>query len=207
MITVSFHNGNVSGDLVRAQKAVFDHFGYTDHLQIHTNLSHGEAIDEWLNTRHWDEVAIFDIDCIPLNNNWHHHAHILLANGYLYGVAQKANHIPGSEIYIGPAFVCFDRIWYETHDKPSFVADSKGDVGYRLTQASGPGSKRMLWPIHAEEPKWDLDGVLSFGLGTTYALAGEIEGIIYHAFESRFQHGSTSRFIEKCKEVINGNSI
>jgi hypothetical protein len=130
MITVSFHNGNVSGDLVRAQKAVFDHFGYTDHLQIHTNLSHGEAIDEWLNTRHWDEVAIFDIDCIPLNPVILVEAEEKAKEGRLFGIEQSANHL-SNERYVGAPFICFGRSLWASIGKPSFKETKTEDVTFR----------------------------------------------------------------------------
>lgn len=198
MITVSFHNGNVSGDLVRAQKAVFDHFGYSDHLQIHTNLSHGEAIDEWLNTRHWDEVAIFDIDCIPLNFFAFSNAAMFLSYDRLFGIAQSANHL-NSEKYVGAPFIVFGRSLWEAIGKPSFKETKTEDVAGHFTRQAILWHKKVeyLYPTHCEEPRWKLPDGTPFGLGTTY------EGQIYHAFESRFQHGSTSRFIEKCKEVIN----
>lgn len=199
MITISFHNGNVSGDLVRAQKSVFDHFGYTDHLQIHTNLSHGEAIDEWLNTRHWDEVAIFDIDCIPLSKKALLNIDLWQLNHTLYGIEQSANHL-SNESYIGAPCISFTRNIWEQMGRPSFRETSTEDVaGYVTRKAKEYGIRIVkIKPTHCEEPKWMLPDGTAFGLGTTY------EGQIYHAFESRFQHGSTSRFIEKCKEVVDG---
>lgn len=197
MITVSFHNGNVSGDLVRAQKAVFEHFGYKDHLQIHTDLPHGMAIDEWLNTRHWDHVAIFDIDCVPLSGEIFEILESRKDTEGLYGIAQSANHLASQE-YVGPPFISFNRQTWEKMGRASFRETQFEDVGGYFTRvATMEGiEKVMLMPSHCEEPKWKLPDGTPFGLGTTY------EGQIYHAFESRFQHGSTSRFIEKCKEII-----
>jgi hypothetical protein len=199
MITVSFHNGNVSGDLVRAQKAVFDHFGRKDHLQIHTELPHGAAIDEYLNTRFWDEIAIFDIDCIPMNPVILLEAEEKAKEGRLFGIEQSANHL-GNERYVGAPFICFGRSLWESIGKPSFKETKTEDVAGFVTRCAYWNQKKVeyLSPIACEEPRWKLPDGTVFGLGTTY------EGYIYHAFESRFQHGSTSRFIEKCKEVING---
>lgn len=207
MITVSFHNGNVSGDLVRAQKAVFDHFGYTDHLQIHTELSHGEAIDQWLNTRHWDHVAIFDIDCIPL----HPRLYDFIRTGELYdghslfGIAQSANHLSG-EKYVGAPFISFRRKMWEEIGKPSFKETATEDVAGHVSREAQRLGKNLkyLEPIHCEQPRWLLPDGTAFGYGTTYDRFGDERSRVYHAFESRFQHGSTSRFIEKCKEVIDG---
>lgn len=199
MISVSFHNGNVSGDLVRAQKAVFDHLGYTDHLQIHTELPHGEAIDNWLNSRYWDKVAIFDIDCIPLDRNILPYAETAVDRG-LFGVAQAANHLTG-RLYVGAPFICFSRETWEYVGRASFKETPREDVAGWFTRACDAAGVHIeyLFPFHVEKPIWELDGHGMFGYGTTY------EKGIYHAFESRFQHESTSRFIQKCKEIIDGN--
>lgn len=198
MISVSFHNGNVSGDLVRAQKAVFDRWGI-DHLQIHTNLQHGEAIDEWLHARYWDKVAIFDIDCIPLDPNIMHYAEKAVEDKLL-GIAQAANHLTG-KVYVGAPFICFSRALWEATGRTSFKETKTEDVAgqfTRVVQAMGHQVEYLL-PIHVENPIWKLDHLGMFGHGTTYQKG------IYHAFESRYQHESTSRFIMKCNTIINGN--
>lgn len=197
MITVSFHNGNVSGDLVRAQKAVFDSHGL-EHLQLHTDLSHGQAIDDYLNNRYWNEIAIFDIDCIPLDKEVLNYAQEAVKRG-LFGVAQAANHLTG-KMYVGAPFVCFTRELWEAVGRTSFKETATEDVGGQFTRMVEKTDYLIeyLMPFHCETPLWNLEHLGVFGHGTTYQRG------IYHAFESRFQHGSTSRFIEKCKEVIDG---
>src|SRR5687767_6243318 len=103
MKIVSFHNGNIDPEIIKYQKLVFEHFGYKVN-QVYTKLPHGEAIDAYLK-RPFDEIAIFDIDCIPLVPEWQHEE---LMGYAIYGAAQQANHIPGSGIYCSPAFMCFD---------------------------------------------------------------------------------------------------
>lgn len=127
------------------------------------------------------------------------------------GVAQQANHIPNSGVYLSPACISFSESTYIHLGKPSFKPDEFGDCGYLVTKrAKELGVKMfMTWPIDVEVPKWDLGESACFGLGTTYGTINcetkEMFPVIYHAFESRMGNGGM--FVRKCKEVLNGNSI
>lgn len=203
MKIVSFHNGNLNPDIIKYQRLVFEHFGYQVE-QVETGLPHGEAIDEYLK-KPFDKIAIFDIDCIPLNNDWHRRAF----DGKVYAAAQQANHIKGTGVYASPAFMCFDTFIYNALKHPSFKAHAKGDVGSMVTIQLEKLGKHpdLLWPIHVKVPKWDLGVNSCFGLGTTYGTRLIKERIhkpeVYHAFESRMGNGQM--FIDKCKEVLSGN--
>lgn len=201
MKAVTFYHDNMPPEIVQAQKSVFDHFGIPIE-QVKTELTHGEAIDHWLQTNEWDEVAIFDIDCIPLNAGVLMHAwHRLYQEKGLnfYGGAQRANHIEGSEVYVAPAFCCFSKPVWKLSGTPSFKDIPGFDVGaYFSKEASTVANMLTLRPSHVEVEKWDLyPPEVRFGLGTTWG------NEVYHAFESRFNKNSQSRFIKKCKEVIN----
>lgn len=214
MQAISFYNSNINPEIVRYQARVFKHFGI-DLLQFEYNTehSHGFAIDWWLKERwswiKWDDLAIFDIDCIPLHAEVLAHAEAMIDEGWLYGAAQKANHIPNSEIYCSPAFCCFTREAYERAGKPTLCEMPGHDVGgYFTNEMVRVGHRaKLLWPTHVENPVWDLTEKVKFGHGTTYGKpsadwlpAGQ--GDVYHAFESRFNHESASRFIAKCKEIL-----
>lgn len=190
MKIVSFHNGNIDPEVIKYQRLVFEHFGY-EIEQVETNLPHGEAIDEYLK-KPFKQIAIFDIDCIPLTFEW-----MDVFAGKFAGAAQQANHI-NKEIYISPAFICFTQGIYKSLGKPSFAPDEFGDVGYKVTEAANRKDipYGLIWPTHVEVPKWDLGKNSCFGLGTTYS------DMIYHAFESRMGNGGM--FVRKCKEVLNG---
>lgn len=204
MIAVSFYNDNINPLIAEYQRKVFDHFGLPliQH-KYNVDHSHAFAIDWWLRERWkhhgYDNIAMFDIDCIPLNEGVLKDADVIVNDGWLYGAAQKANHIPNSDVYCSPAFCCFSHKAYMRAKSPSFSETSHHDVGGHLTNEfirSGHRA-RLLWPSHVENPLWDLQlGRIKFGHGTTY------NNTVYHAFESRFNHESTSRFITKCKEVI-----
>lgn len=192
---ISFHNGNLHPDIIKYQKKVFD-FLKLPLIQIHTQLSHPYAIDNWLNNNNWDVVTIFDIDCIPLDPEPLLLAYIKARDGVVYGAAQQANHIPESGIYASPAFISFSRDTLDKMNRPSFMHSEFGDVGHELTLYAPLHNVevKLIWPIHVEVPKWSLGKASTFGLGTTYQTG------IFHAFESRM--GNNDIFVNKCKEVL-----
>lgn len=196
---VSFHNGNLNPELIEMQKKVFEHFEIPLE-QIKTDFSHPAAIDWYLDKHEWDAVVIFDADCIPLNKDVVITALSCLTDNLVdvYGAAQKASHIPNSKIYCSPAFIAFTKKTYEKIGKPSFHATERGDVGEEITyKAIEKGLiLKILLPKVVEKPMWELADGIMFGYGTSY------RNEVYHAFESNANHHSTSRFIEKCKEII-----
>ncbi len=166
-------------------------------LQIETTLQHPDAIDDWLLHNDWDRVAIFDIDCIPIIRltEFFDSKFCVGSKDIIWGAAQQANHIKGSEIYASPAFIVFTKIVYKKLLYPSFNPSDKGDVGYLITErASHNVDVELIWPTHVEIPKWDLGLNSCFGHGTTY------DNKVYHAFESRM--GNDKIFVKKCKEVL-----
>lgn len=195
---ISFHNGNLNPDLLKHQKMVFNEFGIPLE-QIETKLSHPEAIDHFLNNEEWDIVVLFDADCIPLNNTIVDYAVKASLEGRVFGASQKASHIPNSQIYASPCFMAFSKETFELLGKPSFKATSRGDVAEEITYACRDKDVtfQLIYPSHVDKPMWELVNGVKFGYGTTYA------NVVYHAFESNANHGSTHRFIEKCKETLN----
>lgn len=183
--------------MVEYQMRVFKHFGLHVNQVLH-EWSHGEALNRFLNNDSWSKIAIFDIDCIPLHRNVLLDAENIVNEGWLYGAAQKANHIKNSQVYCSPAFCCFSREAYEKAGKPTFKETTWHDVGGHFTnELIRVGYRaRLLWPVDVENPVWDLEENVKFGHGTNY------QNTVYHAFESRFNHESTSRFITKCKEIL-----
>lgn len=202
MSAISFYNDNINPLIVEYQKKVFDHFNLPlIQFKYNVDHSHGYAIDWWLRNE-WPKtpmqnIIIFDIDCIPLHAKVISHAQFMAMRGYLHGAAQRANHIPGSPIYCSPAFCAFRHREYLIAGMPSFCERHLYDVGgYFTSEMSNFLSLSLIKPTHVEHPMWDLSENIKFGYGTTY------DESVYHAFESRFNHSSSSRFIQKCKEVI-----
>lgn len=196
---VSFHNGNLNPELLKHQDLVFKKFGYPLE-QIETKLSHPEAIDHFMATEEWDIMVLFDADCIPLNNAVIQYGiNAVKNNDTIFGASQKASHIPGSILYVSPCFMVLTRVVWEMIGKPSFKATERCDVAGEITHAAKDHriDCRMLYPTKVEKEMWQLLGNMMFGYGTTYGTNN-----VYHAFESNANHHSTSRFIEKCREVL-----
>lgn len=198
---VTFHNGNLNPDLVSYQKKVFDKFGIPLE-QIETKLSHGEAIDHFVNTEAWDLLVLFDTDCIPLKWDDVYIKEIGLEpfDLKLFGAPQNANHIKGSKDYVAPAFMILRRDLWEYIGKPSFVPN-KSDCAADVTYACYDKGVRVeyLNVLSCDKPLWKLENGTMFGYGTTF---GNLFVEVYHAFESNAGHSSTSRFIEKCKQAL-----
>lgn len=204
MRIISFYHNNIPQEIVQAQKSVFDHFELQIE-QIETYLTHGAAIDKWLQENEWEEVAIFDIDCIPLDIMFMGFVKLALQlkQKDIIGCFQRANHIPNSSVYLGPFFCCFTKELWEQTARATFVDIPSYDVGGFFSNKAMSIAKNLIgfMPIEVEVPKWDLMNYIKFGNGTTYGLM--THGLIYHAFEIRYNEDSQLRFLNKCKEVIN----
>jgi len=81
---------------------------------------------------------------------------------------------------------------------PNFKEYNNGDVAQKITDiVIEKKLNTIFWfPSDIEELKWNLyhHEHKYFGLGTTY------EGLVYHAFDSRFSN--VLRFVSKCKKVL-----
>lgn len=200
---ITFHNGNLIPEVVEYQKKVFDYFGFPL-LQIKHDLTHGEAIDKYLNESDWDKVVIFDIDCIPLHKDVLKIIETALNFGRLVGNAQISSHIPGSTDFVAPSFIGLTKdIWLKTGKQSFKDVQGVSDVGEMFTwKAKEAGVKPfLLYPMKSDKKLWTLQNGLMYGYGTTFGFMND--EMTYHAFESNAKHHSSSRFIEKCKQVIN----
>src|SRR5229473_1431996 len=209
---VTFYQGNIPRSVVSAQAAVFEKFG--QHIeQVLTHLDHGPAIDEYIKHSTFDVLLIFDIDCIPLNENVIPEAiEIVTRRPCLYGIRQNANHVPGSADYVAPAFVCFSRHTFQALGCPSFRAiRGKGDVGFQLTYRAMAESLvrhllnrptiavRFIDVSEAAVPIWSLKDGTRYGTGTNY------EHKIFHAFGVGGGGLGMKLFLSKAAEIV-GNS-
>ncbi|MEI7669750.1 MAG: hypothetical protein WCJ33_06690 [Pseudomonadota bacterium] len=193
---VSFYNDKVSKEVVEWQKKVFDKFGIElnqiKYGDMGGSTGHGTAIDDYLMNNEWDNIEIWDIDCIPLVPFYED----ITLDG-IYSIAQRASHIQGSTDYASPAFITFTMLDYITMGFPSFKPTERSDTGGEITFAAKANNinVHLLYPTDCEQPMWQLDNGQMFGLGTTYA------NKIYHAFNGRFNQ---DMFIKKCKQVCAG---
>ena len=206
MKAITFYTKELS-EIAEYQKMVFDHFGIEIEqvlCEMPTDADHGRAIDNWLKNNVWQQVAIFDVDCIPLHKHALDHAQNMISNQCdVFAAAQKANHLPNAQVYASPAFCCFNINTWVKSGMPSFIPTQWHDTGgFFHSEVTRAGfTTNLLWPIDVENPVWDLEDGKKFGHGTNY------QNTVYHAFEGRKQHDSTSRFIDKCKEILNGSKI
>jgi GR25 family glycosyltransferase involved in LPS biosynthesis len=206
---VTFYQGNIPRSVVSAQAAVFKKFG--QHIeQVLTHLDHGPAIDEYINRSTFDVLLIFDVDCIPLNDNVIPEAiEIVTKRPCLYGIRQNANHVPGSADYVAPAFVCFSRHTFQALGCPSFRAiRGKGDVGSQLTYRAMGGSLvqyllsrppievRFIDVSEVVIPIWSLKDGTRYGTGTNY------ENKIFHAFGVGGGGLGMKLFLSKAAEIV-----
>lgn len=200
-MNITFYNEAVDSRIPEMQKRVFNKLGLEIN-QINPDIWHGHAgsIDRFLEDYDWKDgyIAIFDVDCIPLNQDAYVKAVLwALQNEGIYSIAQKPSHIPNSIIYASPAFIVFSKKTYEALGSPRFACTERSDCAGELThKAREKGVEvRLLYPSHVEIPMWQLDGPVMFGKGTTFG-----KNDIYHAFYSR--KGNVEPFLKKCEEVL-----
>jgi len=198
---VTFYSSNLNQEIVVNQKKVFEHFGLEiNQVCCDPWISHAKHVDDYIKNlkNNWEYIIVFDIDCIPLNNEIIPKAVGLIQNeDIIFSVAQRASHIPNSIVYASPAFIGFSKKTFNILDKPSFRETSRSDCGGELTHIANEKNVDvvLLYPSSVEIPKWKLTDNSMFGLGTNY------ENSIFHAFESRLNNFGI--FIKKCKEILN----
>ena len=204
MRVITFYNEVVNPSFVDLQKKIFNKYGYNiDQINVKNWTTHGGAVNQYLSTIDDENeiIVLFDIDCIPLNNNIIHKAVDWCKNNIgIFSLAQKAVKLKDPIIHAAPAFMVFSIKTYNVLGRPSFETNLRSDCGAEMTHAAREKGVeiRMLYPSHVESPYAQLDGPIQFGYGTTYG------NEIYHAFESRFRQRD-SFFINKCNSIINTN--
>jgi len=204
MRVITFYNEVVNPSFAKLQKKIFNKYGYNiDQINVKNWTTHGDAVNQYLSTIDDENeiIVLFDIDCIPLNNNIIQKAVDWCKNNIgIFSLAQKAVKLKNPIIHAAPAFMVFSIKTYNVLGRPSFEENLRSDCGAEMTHAARKKGVeiRMLYPSHVESPYAQLDGPIQFGFGTTYG------NEIYHAFESRFRQRD-SFFINKCNSIINTN--
>lgn len=189
---------------------VYNDFRYADFgmaLDNFTKATEG-MVDYWVH---------FDIDAIPLRQDVLQEIYDKIKDHRtLYGCASQSNHIfvngTKQHAYCNSSTFALSTKFYKKLGSPSFRHTNRGDVAEELTwraQELGyaldivyPSSSLGLTDAEAKEfqiatPFSDLDNGFKFGMGTTYSDS------IYHA-TMQIVPRSTEKFVEKCKEVIDG---
>lgn len=198
----SYFNSKVNPKVPVFQKAVFNYLGFTIHqVQNEEYGEHGDFLNDICQTvRDTKFIIVFDIDCIPLHENWINQLlQDLKEPRTLAGAAQTANHLlDARNLYVSPFFFGISTDYLRELDYPNLKMTTDMDGGQNLTEAvkANGGTIRYWWPTEIEEEKWSLyhPEHTVFGPGTTYNHS------IYHAFFSL--HNMSDRFFRKCREVL-----
>lgn len=194
---VTFYNWRVKQEVPEAQMKVFKHFNIPlEQIQPENWDGHGGTINKFLKENDWSILGLFDVDCIPLNDKVVAKAIQFAKDGGIYSVAQKANHIPNSDVYASPAFLFISKETYDKIGSPTFIYTDRADTGGEITiKAREHGVKiQLLYPTHVEQPLWELTNNIKFGRGTTY------DNSVYHSFLARKKE--SMKFIKKCEEIV-----
>ncbi len=199
---LTFFNNKIHPDIPKYQKKVMNHFNINiDQITPKNWGTHASEIDNYIYSinKKWEYLVLFDVDCIPLDNNIVNEGISWSMDNYgIFSVAQYASHIPNSIIYASPAFMIFSKKTYDLLGNPKFIQTNRADCGGELTYAclEQGFSINLLYPSHIEQKKWKLGDNDMFGLGTTYG------DRVYHHFEAR--RNRVDSFIKKCNTVLNG---
>lgn len=202
-MNITFYNKIINPKIVELQKKVFEKIGEEiNQIYIENWISHGKAIDDFLNDKNDENevITLFDIDSIPLDKDILEISKSWAENNIgIYSVAQKTIKLKNPIIYAAPSFMVFSIKTYNYLGRPSFETNERSDCGAEMTHiAREKGVEiRLLYPSSVETPHTNLDGYIQFGYGTTYG------NCIYHAFESRFKRRD-NYFINKCNSFLNG---
>lgn len=188
---VSFYRANIPRLVVDSQAAVFRSLGLR-HEQVESELPHGEAIDDYLRREDWVDVAIFDIDCIPLDLGFLDH----FDPDGIVGGAQRAVHL-STEIYVSPAWIMFSRATWSMIGQPSFAESADADVGAGVSRRARERGVRVstVWPTSVRRARWQLTDETWFGDGTTWGR------VVYHQFEARHPSWSRVTFVRECRRI------
>ena len=182
-IVHSLYWGNISTKIVNTQKKVFDHLGIELKQQLLHRQNHGQWMNSIVDKSASEDIIIFcDIDAFPLSRSSFEEAVQFAEEGFIYGLAQVANHLKNSlHIYAGPMFLCFKKTTWIAAGSPCLKGSEQYDAGQNLTlEAEKKGIKiKLIYPTTTISPKWPLANNGVFGIGTFY------EQKFFHLFESR----------------------
>jgi hypothetical protein len=188
---------NISMEVVDLQRRVFSLYGLSIQQDI-VDCSHGDYLNQVLNSTTKDYVIFFDIDCIPLSADFYPIIKSDMENGLLSGAIGCANHLNPHEVYVHPCFMGFSMQLYNTCGRPDLRNTHIHDTAQSFTkQCIDANQSVKYWEISdGGDGAWNMSPRnIRFGHGTVY------ENMIYHQYESRieqYQHA----FIKKCKSIL-----
>lgn len=209
---ISVYGGDIDDEILYYQRLAFAHAQIPlEQIKFDPQggrFSHGQALNETLDSLKFEEVAIFDVDAFCISPTFLQRVLTLARNGFVVGAAQNSNHLKGSEFdYIGPCFISFSKnTWVKNKGEYGFIEvinreTNEGimDVGeyfyHQCYNNSGHEFVKLIYPSSVNEPKWCYNKAgCRFGVGTWF------DGVVYHQFECRLNGGEG--FINEVKKLI-----
>jgi hypothetical protein len=222
---VSFYGNDLPNEIILLQKKVFDFFKIdVEQIPFKNNLNsdrHADAIQDYLNSENdWDSITLFDVDCIPINEDCINKAiNYISDNNTIYGNAQASNLFDINPFktppFVAPSFLSFSRkVWEESNCKNfrfTHYPNPDGnitevDVAEMFSRENEKQGRRLVlsYPIKCEtDHTWKYDGYFnypkfSYGNGTEY------ESGTFHNFQIRVPDKQIV-FINYCKKILNEN--
>lgn len=222
---VSFYGNDLPNEIILLQKKVFDFFKIdVEQIPFKNNLNsdrHADAIQDYLNSENdWDSITLFDVDCIPINEDCINKAiNYISDNNTIYGNAQASNLFDINPFktppFVAPSFLSFSRkVWEESNCKNfrfTHYPNPDGnitevDVAEMFSRENEKQGRRLVlsYPIKCEtDHTWKYDGhfnypKFSYGNGTEY------ESGTFHNFQIRVPDKQIV-FINYCKKILNEN--
>lgn len=200
--TLYWDNGSY---LIESHKKVTEFLNLPVNYHNLNGVRHGEWMDYVLENSDSDIVGFFDNDCVPLNRNIVVYAvnYVATTKSFI-GAAQCTNHIPPySHIFAAPCFFFICRDTWIKLGKPSFLENSRADVGEEVSYVAEQHklNYKALYPSHFErepvEGVWKMGNYGYFGIGTVFANS------IYHLYQGRMGTNA-DLFAERCSQIVSG---
>lgn len=198
---------NIPIEIVNYQRYVFEKFNlYIQQDELNPSIneieySHGYYLNNIVNTTNKDYIIFFDIDCIPLKEDFYDIILEDMCKNILSGAIGCANHIDKNKTYIHPCFMGFSMNLYKECKYPDLSNSKIHDVAQNFTDVCNSMNKQIkYWEItDSGDEYWDLIPRNSkFGHGTIF------ENMIYHQYECRYEKYQKS-FVDKCKSILYQN--
>lgn len=219
---VSFYGNDLPTIIPQLQKKVFEFFNLELEqipLADHGNDRHSNAIEKYLNENSdWDFISIFDVDCIPINENCIPLAlYNILDENTIYGNAQASNvfdhNIYKTPPFIGASFINFSRkIWEESNCKSfkfTLYPNPEGhitevDVAEKFTRENEKQGRKIILKYPTKivtRPSWNFKGYYDYP-EFEYGEGTEFESHTFHNFIIRIPTAQQT-FINYCNTLLN----
>jgi hypothetical protein len=175
---------NIPGEILAAQRSIFEKLGISLRQCLEDKLDHGTWIDSVIAQADADDLVVFcDVDAFPLSRLAFQDAIRHAEAGAVFGLAQTANHLGRPlHLYAGPMFLAFRKSTWRQAGSPSLRPSRQFDVGQCLSEAAGGHDVpiELLRPTVCLIPRWPLGNAGVFGYATFY---GQCE--FFHLFGAR----------------------